>query len=99
MHESELPRILTGRAGAAYRTDTWLELRCDHAAARDAVYTELDLERDLGTSFLDEWAIFGVSTQAQTKEEYLLRPNLGRSLSDPGRVELVQAAPALLTSR
>ncbi len=30
-------RILTGRAGAAYRTATWLKLRADHAAARDAV--------------------------------------------------------------
>ena len=41
-------RILTGRAGAAYRTATWLELRADHAAARDAVHAELDLEERSG---------------------------------------------------
>ena len=37
-------RILAGRAGAAYRTSTQLELREAHAAARDAVRAELDLE-------------------------------------------------------
>ena len=41
-------RILSGRAGAAYRTKTQLELRVAHAAARDAVRTELDLGRDFG---------------------------------------------------
>src|ERR1700691_4575364 len=58
-------RILTGRAGAAYRTATWLDLRCDHATARDAVCAELDLDRDLGASFLAEWAIFEVATLAR----------------------------------
>ena len=86
-------RIFTGRAGAAYRTATWLELRCDHAAARDAVRAELNLERDLGAAFLAEWAIFEVMTLAHTKEEYLLQPHLGRLLSEPGRVELTRAAP------
>ena len=86
-------RILSGHAGAAYRTATWLDLRCDHAAACDAIQTELDLERDFGASFLAEWAIFEVSTLAQTKEEYLLRPDLGRSLSDMARVELADRCP------
>jgi ethanolamine ammonia-lyase small subunit len=86
-------RILTGRAGAAYRTATWLDLRCDHAAARDAVCAEVDLDRDLGAQFLTEWAIFEVATLAQTKEEYLLRPELGRSLNDPGRAELAWRCP------
>jgi ethanolamine ammonia-lyase small subunit len=86
-------RILTGRAGAAYRTATWLDLRSDHAAARDAVCDELDLDRDLGASFLAEWAIFEIATLARTKEDYLLRPDLGRSLSDSGRVALAQRCP------
>ena len=77
-------RILTGRAGAAYRTTTWLELRRDHAAARDAVRTELDLTGDLGEAFVAEWGLFEVATLARTKEEFLLRPDLGRSLSDDG---------------
>ena len=86
-------RILTGRAGAAYRTDTWLELRRDHAAARDAVCTELDLNRDLGATFVAEWAIFEVATAAHTKEEFLLRPDLGRSLSDVAKAELAHHCP------
>ncbi len=47
-------RILTGRAGGSYRTETLLRLRADHAAARDAVTAELDLERDLGRDFVDQ---------------------------------------------
>jgi ethanolamine ammonia-lyase small subunit len=83
-------RILMGRVGAAYRTSTWLELRYDHATARDAVYTELDLERDLGAPFLTEWAIFEIATLAETRQEFLLRPDLGRSLSESARSELTR---------
>ena len=46
-------RILTGRAGGSYTTRTLLELRADHAAARDAVRDEIDLEADFGREFLD----------------------------------------------
>ena len=81
-------RILIGRAGPAYRTTTWLELRSDHAAARDAVRTELDLTGDLGAPFVAQWGLFEVATLARTKEEFLLRPDLGRSLSDMARTEL-----------
>jgi ethanolamine ammonia-lyase small subunit len=83
-------RILTGRAGPAYRTTTWLELRSDHAAARDAVRTELDLTGDLGAPFVAQWGLFEVATLARTKEEFLLRPDLGRSLSDLARAELAR---------
>jgi len=87
-------RILTGRAGAAYRTTTWLELRRDHAAARDAVCTELDLAGDLGAAFLAEWGLFEVATLAHTKQEFLLRPDLGRSFGPAARAELVHRCPA-----
>ena len=73
-------RILTPRFGGSYSTRTWLELRADHAAARDAVRDEIDLEADLGRDFLDRWGLFEVSTRASTKDEFLLRPELGRSL-------------------
>jgi len=74
-------RVLVERAGAAYRTETHLELREAHAAARDAVRTEFALERDLGAELVREWKLFAVSTMAATKDEYLLRPDLGRQLS------------------
>jgi ethanolamine ammonia-lyase small subunit len=86
-------RILTGRTGPAYRTSTWLQLRSDHAAARDAVCAELDLSRDLGTPFVDKWGLFEVTTLAQTKQEFLLRPDLGRCLSTVAKAELAHRCP------
>jgi len=77
-------RVLVDRAGAGYRTSTQLELREAHAAARDAVRTEFDLERDLGAEFAAEWKLFAVSTMAANKDEYLLRPDLGRQISQEG---------------
>jgi ethanolamine ammonia-lyase small subunit len=85
-------RLLAGRAGAAYRTQTQLELRAAHAAARDAVRAGLDLERDFGADVIRRWNLFEVCTRAETKEEYLLRPELGRSFSAPARTELLSRA-------
>jgi len=78
-------RVLAERAGAGYRTETQLELRQAHAAARDAVRTEFDLEHDLGAEFVREWKLFVVSTMAANKDEYLLRPDLGRQLAAEAR--------------
>jgi ethanolamine ammonia-lyase small subunit len=87
-------RLLTGRAGPSYRTATQLELRRDHAAALDAVHAELDLERDFGREFVDQWGLFEVMTRASSKAEYLMRPDLGRCLSDVARGELPRRCPA-----
>jgi ethanolamine ammonia-lyase small subunit len=81
-------RLLAGRSGAAYRTSTQMELREAHAAARDAVRAELNLPSDLGEDFVREWQLFEVCTQAATKDQYLLRPDLGRHLNDQSRVEV-----------
>jgi len=83
-------RLLMGRAGAAYRTQTQMELRKAHAAARDAVRAELDLQKDFGAAFIERWKLFEVSTQATNKDEYLLRPDLGRSFSEAARKEIAQ---------
>ena len=80
--------VFTGRAGAAYKTATWLKLRVDHALAKDAVFAEIDLIRDLGEAFVAEWELFEVVTLAQTKNDYLLTPELGRSLSATAKTEL-----------
>jgi len=78
-------RVLADRSGAAYRTATQLQLRQDHAAARDAVRTEFDLTRDLDAEFVERWKLFGVSTMVASKDEYLRRPDLGRRLSESAR--------------
>lgn len=83
-------RILAGRAGAAYRTSTQLELREAHAAARDAVRAELDLETVFDAAFIQQWNLFEVCTEACSKEEYLLQPDLGRRLNQASRQELTK---------
>jgi ethanolamine ammonia-lyase small subunit len=75
-------RVMADRAGESYRTATQLELREAHAAARDAVRAELDLEKDFAAEFIAAWELFEVATQARSKDEFLLRPDLGRSLSE-----------------
>jgi ethanolamine ammonia-lyase small subunit len=86
-------RLLVGRAGAAYPTGTQLELREAHAAARDAVGAELDIGAIFSASFLEQWRLFEVSTQAANKREFLLRPDLGRHFTESARVEIVNRCP------
>ena len=78
-------RVLAGRSGAAYRTETQIQLREDHAAARDAVRAELDIHAAFGAQFIEKWRLFEVRTRASTKDEYLLHPSLGREFSDAAR--------------
>ena len=82
-------RILVGRAGAAYRTATQLDLREAHATARDAVRAELNLEAALGTDFVKHWQLFEVFTEAASKDEYLLLPDRGRHFSETSRREIL----------
>jgi ethanolamine ammonia-lyase small subunit len=86
-------RLLVGRAGAAYRTATQLELREAHAAARDAVRAELDIRTIFSTNFLESWELFEVSTRVANKEEFLLRPHLGRHFADSSRAEILNQCP------
>lgn len=79
-------RVLTGRAGPGCRTATSLQLREDHAAARDAVQAEVNLLRDFGDRDL-----FEARTRVQSKAEYLKRPDLGRRLA-PDSAEAIRAA-------
>jgi ethanolamine ammonia-lyase small subunit len=83
-------RLIVGRSGAAYRTGTQLELRAAHANARDAVRAELDLEKHLGADFVNQWGLFEVCTRARSKDEFLLRPPLGRSFSEASRSDLLK---------
>jgi len=86
-------RLLMGRSGSSYLTSTQLELREAHAAARDAVRTELELNRDLGAELVCRWDVFEVCTQAADKDEYLLRPDLGRRFSVASRTEILRRCP------
>lgn len=83
-------RILMGRAGAAYRTNAQLELREAHARARDAVRAEVDLLDAFGEAFIRDWELFEVHTRANGKNEYLLRPDLGRHFDEASRSKIRQ---------
>jgi ethanolamine ammonia-lyase small subunit len=83
-------RVLVGRAGPAYRTATWLKLREDHAAARDAVRAEVDLLAAFGPERAAGLGLFAAQSCASSKAEYLRRPDLGRKLAEESR-ELVRA--------
>jgi ethanolamine ammonia-lyase small subunit len=81
-------RLLAGRSGAAYRTNTQLELREAHAAARDSVRAELSLSTNLGSDFVKQWNLFEACSRAASKDEYLLRPDLGRRLNEMSCAEV-----------
>jgi ethanolamine ammonia-lyase small subunit len=89
-------RILVGHAGASYRTSTQLGLRQDHAAALDAVHAEVDLQRDFGPEWLQHFNLFAVTTRAESKEQFLMRPDLGRQLDDDARQVVVSSCPRVV---
>jgi ethanolamine ammonia-lyase small subunit len=73
-------RVGLGRAGASLPTQALLEFTLDHARARDAVHAELDISgiaAGLDTLGLQT---LRVSSCAQSRKDYLRRPDLGRKL-------------------
>ena len=86
-------RVAVGRTGPRYHTNTMLRFRADHAAAKDAVMSEVDPE------LLARLGMFEVASKAPDKAIFLQRPDLGRTLSDEGRAELgkrIGRAPTLV---
>lgn len=86
-------RVAVGRAGPRYRTNTMLRFRADHAAAKDAVLSEVDPE------LLARLGMFEVASRAPDKATFLQRPDLGRTLSDDARAEIgkrIGRAPTLV---
>jgi ethanolamine ammonia-lyase small subunit len=84
-------RLVVGRCGPAYRTETLLELRADHAAAVDAVQAKMDIHRDLGAELVARLGLFEVTTLAADKSQFLKRPQLGRTFDDEAR-EAIRAS-------
>src|SRR3954468_1268071 len=88
-------RLFAGRSGTAFRTATQLQLRADHASARDAVTFEFDLQRDFAPHFVKRWKLFEVCTRARSKTEYLLHPDLGRELPEDAAQEITSHCSGL----
>ena len=85
-------RIFVER-GPAYSTRMSLELRGAHASAVDAVWAEFDLQKNLPPQFVAQWGFFQVSSKAESKSQFLLRPDLGRSLGNAAKSVIVQRCP------
>ncbi len=68
-------RLGVGRSGVRPRTETYLQLREDHAAARDAVSSRLD------ENILKKFDIVLLNSAARDNAEFLRRPDLGRRLN------------------
>ena len=91
-------RVALGRAGNALPTAAHLDFQEAHARARDAVWSKLDtakLEEELLPLSLP---IQRVTSQAEERRRFLLRPDLGRRLPEgtvlpkaPGSIALVIA--------
>jgi ethanolamine ammonia-lyase small subunit len=84
-------RLFHGRSGLSYRTATQLELRADHAAARDAVHAELTVDRDFPGGFFANRALVEVTTQATSRQQFLARPDLGRKLDSASCTAIQQS--------
>jgi ethanolamine ammonia-lyase small subunit len=82
-------RIFVER-GLAYSTQMALELRGAHASAIDAVWAEFDLQKDFPPEFAVQWGLFQVSSKTESKSQFLLRPDLGRALSDSAKSMIAQ---------
>jgi len=80
-------RLGSGRAGARYKTLTMLRFRADHAAAQDAVFSQVpeDFARSNGMA--------EVKTRCSGKEEYLTRPDLGRCFDEENGRKIRSALP------
>jgi ethanolamine ammonia-lyase small subunit len=81
---STIARLGVGRSGPRPRTRSLLLFTADHAAAQDAIFGTVD------QALLEELGLFTVTTCVSDRDEYLLRPDLGRRLTDDARAKLTE---------
>jgi ethanolamine ammonia-lyase small subunit len=79
MVASTSARLGVGRAGPRPRTGTLLLFGADHAVTQDAIFG------DVPTALLEQLGLFTVQTMVTGREEFLLRPDLGRLLSEEAK--------------
>ncbi len=77
-------RLGVGRAGPRPRTSTVLLFQADHGVTQDAIYGVVSDE------VKDAFNLFTVRSKATDRQEFLLRPDLGRLLSDDARKTIAE---------
>ncbi|WP_207536028.1 ethanolamine ammonia-lyase subunit EutC [Desertivirga arenae] len=75
-------RIAVGRAGCSMPLNELLEFKMSHAHARDAVYSELDLQLISNELKVIDMEHYILKSKAINRSSYLSRPDWGRNLSD-----------------
>ena len=80
-------RLGSGKAGPRYKTLTMLRFRADHAAAQDAVFSQIP--EDFG----EKNGMVSIQTKCRDKDEYLTRPDKGRCFDEENRKKLREAIP------
>lgn len=87
-------RLALGRAGGSIPTAEILALRLAHARAQDAVHCLFDAVSLATTLQAGDRNVLILDSAAQDRNEYLLRPDLGRRLAPASAAKLKQhAAP------
>ena len=79
MRKSTPARIAIGKCGTRQKTAPYLNFLADHAAAQDAVFM------DVSDEFLQKNNLLKVQTIVKDKDEYLMKPDLGKKLSEESR--------------
>ncbi|MCC3154935.1 ethanolamine ammonia-lyase subunit EutC [Hymenobacter sp. BT770] len=85
-------RIALGRSGTSVPLRESLAFRLAHAHARDAVYSALALEPLRAGLEQLQFPFCAVQSRAQTREQYLQRPDWGRQLTETSRAQLAELA-------
>ena len=87
MKEKTPARLGSGKAGPRYKTLTMLRFRADHAAAQDAVFSQVP------ENFAAQNGMTEVKTQCHSKDEYLTRPDYGRCFDEENQRKIRDAIP------
>ena len=85
LKEKTPARLGSGRAGARYKTLTMLRFRADHAAAQDAVFSQVP------ETYAQQHGLVELVTKCRDKDEYLTRPDLGRCFDEENQKKLRNA--------
>ena len=80
-------RLGSGKAGPRYKTLTMLRFRADHAAAQDAVFSQVPED------FAEKNGLIPVKTRCEDKDQYLTRPDLGRCFDEENAGQIRAAVP------
>ena len=78
-------RLGAGKAGPRYKTLTMLRFRADHAAAQDAVFSQVEQD------FAERNGLVAVQTECNSKDEYLTRPDRGRRFDEKNQ-QIIRSA-------